>query len=260
MSDVREPRRARRRRLARALVSPDSYGSILVLLLITYVASAMATQQWQRSIIVVLQVLTVSLSLRVSGARRVVLMVAALALAYAAVVAVVALFSDESDLTSGLLFIASSALYFIAPLSILRSIVLRREVDQEAVLGAIDAYLFVGMFFAFAYQAIGAFDDPFFSGGIEATVPRSLFFSFTTLTTTGYGNLVPAGKLGQTMAVGEMLMGQLFLVTAVAKVITVWRPARWRAAGGEASEPSPPGGIGAPAHDDSPAPVSDETP
>ena len=59
------------------------------------------------------------------------------------------------------------------------------------MLGAIDAYLFVGMFFAFAYQTMGSFDDPFFEGGADATVPRVLFFSFTTLTTTGYGNLVP---------------------------------------------------------------------
>ena len=201
-----------------------------MLLLITYVASATAAEQWQRSIIVVLQVFTVSLSLHVSGARRSVLVIATIAVAYAVVVAVFALFSDESDLTRGLLFVASAALYFLAPLSILRSIVLQHEVDQETVLGAIDAYLFVGMFFAYAYMAIGAFDDPFFEGGAQATVPRALFFSFTTLTTTGYGNLVPAGQLGQTVAVGEMLTGQLFLVTAVAKVITVWRPARWRAA------------------------------
>lgn len=247
MSSVPRPRRARRRRLARALVSPDSYGSILVLLLITYVASATASEQWQRSIIVVLQVLTVSLALRVSGARRVVLMIAAVALAYAVVIAVFGLFSDESDRTTGLLFIASAALYFLAPLSILRSIVMQTEVDQETVLGAVDAYLFLGMFFAFAYQAIGAFDDPFFEGGVGATVPRSLFFSFTTLTTTGYGNLVPAGRVGQTVAVGEMLLGQLFLVTAVAKVITVWRPARWRAAeGGGAAPPSVAGEAPAP--------------
>jgi hypothetical protein len=232
------PRRARRRRLVRALVSPESYGSILVLVLITYVSSATASEQWQRSIIVVLQVLTVSLALRVAGARRIVLVIAAIALAYAGIVAVVALFSDESDLTTGLLFIASAVLYLLAPLSILRSIVTQREVDQETVLGAIDAYLFVGMFFAYACQAIGSFDSPFFEGGIEATMPRVLFFSFTTLTTTGYGNLVPASQLGQTVAVGEMLVGQLFLVTAVAKVITVWRPARWRAVEGSETSPS----------------------
>ena len=172
MSDVREPRRARRRRLARALVSPDSYGSILVLLLITYVASATATQQWQRSLIVVL-----------SGAHRVA--------GSAGLGRATGRAHDRGARarlrggrgaswrssrtsrirTSGLLFIASSALYFIAPLSILRSIVLQREVDQEAVLGAIDAYLFVGMFFAFAYQAIGAFDDPFFRVGSKRRFP-----------------------------------------------------------------------------------------
>jgi hypothetical protein len=48
--------------------------------------------------------------------------------------------------------------------------------------------------------------------------PQYLFFSFTTLTTTGYGNLVPDANPGQTLAVLEMLIGQLFLVTAMARV------------------------------------------
>ena len=42
--------------------------------------------------------------------------------------------------------------------------------------------------------------------------------------TTGYGDLVPAATLGQALAVSEMLIGQLLLVTAVAKVVTAWRP------------------------------------
>ena len=113
---------------------------------------------------------------------------------------------------------------------------LQRDVDLETVLGAIDAYLLIGMFFAFVYQAAGAIGSaPFFEGGIDGTVAESLFFSFTTLTTTGYGNLVPASNPGQTFAVMEMLIGQLFLITAVAKVINAWRPARWRAT--EASRP-----------------------
>ena len=62
-------------------------------------------------------------------------------------------------------------------------------------------------------------------------VDRSVFsyFSFTTLTTTGYGNLVPAGNPGQTLAVSEMILGQLFLITALGKIVTAWRPARWTA-------------------------------
>lgn len=47
-----------------------------------------------------------------------------------------------------------------------------------------------------------------------------LFFSFVTLTTTGYGDVVPATNPGQTLAVMEPVLGQLFLVTAAAKIIT----------------------------------------
>ena len=53
-----------------------------------------------------------------------------------------------------------------------------------------------------------------------------LFFSYTTLTTTGYGNLVPAGTVGQSLAVLEMLVGQIFLVTLVAGLVSLWRPGR----------------------------------
>ena len=67
----------------------------------------------------------------------------------------------------------------------------------------------------------------------DGTVGDVLFFSFVTLTTTGYGDLVPAGDPGQSLAVLEALLGQLFLVTAVAKVVTAWRPRAWRTPEGE---------------------------
>ena len=57
---------------------------------------------------------------------------------------------------------------------------------------------------------------------------QDLFFSFVTLTTTGYGDLVPAGNPGQSFAVLEALLGQLFLITAVGKIVTVWRPRGWQ--------------------------------
>ena len=47
--------------------------------------------------------------------------------------------------------------------------------------------------------------------------------------TTGYGDLVPATNPGQTLAVLEAVLGQLILVTAVAKIITAWKPKGWRA-------------------------------
>jgi Ion channel len=218
------------RRLATSMVSPNSYGSVLVLILVTYVLSVSLSQSWARSIVLLVQIGAVWLALHVSGARRPVRLVATAVFALAAAIAIVNVVSGRDDLASWAVFVTAAALYFIAPLSILRAIVVQREVTLEIVLGAIDAYLFIGMFFAFVYQALGAGGStPFFEGGIDGTVADSLFFSFTTLTTTGYGNLVPAAKTGQTLAVMEMLIGQLFLITAVAKVINAWRPTRWQA-------------------------------
>ena len=105
------------------------------------------------------------------------------------------------------------------------------------------------MLFAFTYRLTGQLQDAtFFGSGGDGTTAQTLFFSFTTLTTTGYGNLVPAANPGQTMAVGEMLLGQLFLATAIAKVITAWTPKRRARARGVL------GGLGADAAPDPKAP------
>ena len=215
-----------------AFFSLDSFGSVLLLLLATYMLSVSLTEPWGRSAVLMLQIATVWLALRVAQARRSVMLTASVALAVAAVVAVLNLVGSDGSGLAGAIFFISALLYLIAPMSILRSLVTQREVDQETVLGAIDAYLLVGMFFAYAYQGLsevqaGAF---FEGGGQHTTVAQALFFSFTTLTTTGYGNLVPSRNPGQSFAVLEMLIGQLFLVTAVAKVINAWQPVRWKAA------------------------------
>ena len=50
------------------------------------------------------------------------------------------------------------------------------------------------------------------------------YIQLHTLTTTGYGNLVPAGTIGQILAMFEMLTGQAFMVTLVAGLVSPWRP------------------------------------
>ena len=141
-------------------------------------------------------------------------------------------------------FVSATVLYFIAPFAIVRHVAFRPQVDQETMLGALCAYLFIGMAFAFTYRLLGAAQDtPFFGSAGVGTLSQDLFFSFVTLTTTGYGNLVPAKNPGQTLAVSEALLGQLFLVTAVGKIVTAWRPKGWH----DATSAAPPGGDGPPA-------------
>jgi ion channel len=221
--------RVRPRRLLQAFSSPDSYGLVLLLIVITYTLSALTTAAWALSLVLFVQIATIWVTLQASQARRRLREITTTLLVISAAIAVVNLFLPRQPTGNGLMAIVSGLLYVAAPAIIARHLVLRRTVDTQTVLGAIAAYLMAGMAFAFAYLALGALQaGPFFGSQGEGSFPQDLFFSFTTLTTTGYGNLVPATNPGQTFAVGEMLTGQLFLVTAVAKVVSTWRPARDR--------------------------------
>jgi hypothetical protein len=222
------------RRLLRSFRSTESYGLVLLMIIGTYILAVALPARWGASVVLVVQIATVRLSLHTSGARRGLLTLANVLFVLAAAVAVANLFSQRTVLTS-FVFVAACALYAVAPVSIVRHIGYRRQVDQETMLGALAAYLLIGMAFAFMYRFLGsAQGGPFFGAEGEGTISEDLFFSFVTLTTTGYGDLVPAGNPGQTFAVFEALAGQLFLVTAVAKIVTAWRPRRWREASADA--------------------------
>jgi hypothetical protein len=215
----------RRTRLWEAFVSPDSYGLVLVLIVATYVlAVSQGSSPLLGSAVVFVQIATVWFVLRTARAQRAVRTTAFVILLVTGIVAVTGgvIGGTGSQLA---ILLASAVLYLIAPLVVVRHLIGRSVVDRETVLGVIAAYLLIGMFFAFVYRVVGVVEpDPFFGSGGEANPSQALFFSFTTYSTTGYGNLVPVGSLGQTLAVAEMIIGQLFLITALGKVVSVWSP------------------------------------
>ena len=236
---LQEPGRGRRyRRLVEAFSSPDSYGLVLLLDSCDLCLVGSADSVVGGVLVLAVQIATAWVALRASQARRLVRTVTDVALAVAAVAAVANLFFQGEMQHGSLATWVSCVLYLIAPGSIIRHLVLRRVVDIQTVLGAIAAYLMAGMFFAFLYHGLGLSQTqpPFFGSQGTGTFPQDLFFSFTTLTTTGYGNLVPAGNPGQTFAVLEMLIGQLFLVTAVSKVVSAWRPRQGRGLQGNSGD------------------------
>jgi Ion channel len=157
-------------------------------------------------------------------ARLIVVRIAA-GLAFTAVVLVVlaAIISDDTLLgASGLI---AAVLLLLAAGAILRTVVTETQVGFRTILGAISVYLILGLLFTFLYVGIDRIQSgPFFGTGVVVKGGDFLFFSFTTLTTTGYGNLVPAGQPGKMFAGLEMLMGQIFLVTLVAGLVSLWRP------------------------------------
>lgn len=240
------------KRLGRAFVSADSYGVVLLLIVATYGLSASLSGTWGPSVVLFIQIAAVRFALRTSRSRRSVMLVASVVLVIAAAIGIVGVVASSSDAVPPIVFFVSCLLYLIAPVSIVRHLVMRRSIDLETLLGAVSAYLLIGMCFAFLYRGFAAAQSsPFFGDAGDGTVSQTLFFSFTTLTTTGYGNLVPASEPGQSLAVVEMVLGQLFLITAVGKIVGSWRPRRWSDDAGapdpEDAPPTPPGRDGSPA-------------
>jgi len=231
------PRTRLGRRLVRDFRNPRSYGLLLVAMVITYSLSVGLPEGRAKSLIVLAQLVTVWLALRASDAR-VHLRRATEFLMVVALVTGIIHGVDGSQASPGFVFLASGLLYIVVPFTIIRHVVLRPKIDEETVLGALCAYLCIGMAFAFFYRFLGAVQSTLFFGTTDGTLSDDLFFSFVTLTTTGYGNLVPSDNPGQSLAVLEALVGQLFLITAVGKVVTAWQPKRWRTANDSGAAPA----------------------
>jgi hypothetical protein len=113
-------------------------------------------------------------------------------------------------------------------LGIVRELRLSGTVRLPAVMGVLSLYMLLGMLFGFVYGAIDNLGgDPFFAGDAAATVANCLYFSFTTLTTTGYGDFAARSDLGHTLSVFEALIGQIYLVTVVSLIVgNLGRPHR----------------------------------
>ena len=139
-----------------------------------------------------------------------------------AVLAPVVLLVSGSSLI-GLTYLLPVALLVTATLPVtLRRVLRQRQITYETVLGALCTYVLLGLLFAFMYLAVNELDGPFFTQPAAQRQSEYLYFSFVTLTTLGFGDLSPHVGLPQALTVFEALLGQVFLVTMVARLVTLW--------------------------------------
>jgi hypothetical protein len=196
------------------------FGVVLALLFVTFVFLASGPDgSWVPFVASLLQGVTLLAAFAAADVSLRLMRITLIVVILSELVSLGLLLSDvESD---GLLLLISALLVAAAPIAIARALIRRRVIDLRTVMGALCIYVLLGMLWAFAFGAIDALqDDPFFAQLSHATTADYLYFSFVTLTTTGYGDLTAAGGLGRAVAVLEALLGQLYLVTIVAVVVS----------------------------------------
>lgn len=206
----------------------DSYGTVLLLIILDYIALSTVTRfEWGHLVITLLLGTTLWFTLLVSEAPRIWQVLAIAFLLASTMLTLVGIVAPETNEFGQVTTLVGGLLLIVTPFVILRRITTHTVVTNETVLGAICVYLLLGFSFAFIYLAIAFFGaTPFFEGQAPKTTTDFLFFSYTTLTTVGYGNLVPAGSVGQTFAMLEALSGQIYLVIVVARLVSLWGQAR----------------------------------
>jgi hypothetical protein len=91
-------------------------------------------------------------------------------------------------------------------------------------MGAVILYLSIGLIFANVYDAAALLLHPSFSTlavGRGRTLSQLLYFSLSTLTTTGFGDIAPVHPFVRSLANLEAVIGQLFPATLLARLVTL---------------------------------------
>ena len=202
----------------------DSYASLLVLLLANFFLLELVDDpRWGAigSTLLAAAALVVAISDPATGHR--VTRRHWLTIGACVALAPIVLFVNSTQLLA-LTYLLPIVLLVSATLPVTVSRVLHhRRITYETVLGALCAYVLIGLLFAFLYLAVDEFRDaPFFAQPGPHDQGEFLYFSFVCLTTLGFGDLSPSVGLPQALTVLEALIGSIFLVTLVARLVTLW--------------------------------------
>jgi hypothetical protein len=211
--------------MRRAERANDAFGLVLLLVLVTYTLASLIENHGWTSVVLTVATGATSVVALVSAHARARFVRATMLLAGLTVVLAAAGAAADDRTWLNLATAIQVSLLAVAMAAVLRRVLTAPEVGSRTILGALSVYTVLGILFTFVYGVIDRMQGgPFFEGHPHPAGSDFLFFSYTTLTTTGYGNLVPGGQPGRLVAGIEMMAGQIFLVTLVAGLVSLWRP------------------------------------
>jgi len=210
---------------------PRHHGFAVVLVLVLVSAAlqvAAPDADWSQLATIVLGAAILSASVWAARAEHLLVRAAVIATIAAALISVVVVLV-RGDVPKAAAALVSGILIAFAPAVIAKGLV--RDVNAQGrvtlrtLSGVLAIYLLIGMLFSFLHGAVAGFENGlYFAGDPAATRSDFLYFSYVTLSTVGYGDLVPVSDVGRMLAITESLIGQIYLVTVVALIVANLRP------------------------------------
>jgi hypothetical protein len=198
------------------------YGVVFGLVLVTVVFEVLAPDaDWARAVSIALVGAALAVAVATSRARAQVRRTRTFIVG--AVAAVVVLGIATGVVHAWGAFLMGTALAVLIPISLgggLLRLIRDEGVTIQAVAGALAVYLLVGLLFASAISFVATVEgSSFFNQAGQVSGGDRVYYSFTVLTTTGFGDYTTATPVGHALAVLEMLIGQLYLVTVIGILI-----------------------------------------
>jgi hypothetical protein len=224
--------------------SQQRYGALLLALAVTFFFLGVAQPgDLQRTLGTVLIGGALMLALYAAELSPRLLRVAGAAIALSVIAVSIASLTNHSETAQGVAALANAALVALAPPAVVTGLVRRlrkvRTITLPVVAGVLCLYMLLGLFFAFTFIAVQDLGGgPFFSNGDRVNSNTGIYFSFVTMTTVGYGDFTARTSLGHTIAVTEALLGQIYLVTVVAAIVSRLVPS------GAPQQPTDPPAVG----------------
>jgi Ion channel len=199
------------------------YGLLLLVLIGTYLLAAFSGAKLATEIQVLLFALVLLIALRNSPMPRPwPLVIGAVTVIGTAVTFLASLSGSLDGKAAEDLW--KALLLLMAVIMVVHRVLAKRTVTIQSIYGALSAYIIIGLMFASVFAAADYLSTTdFFVNNEPANTQTFQYFSFTTLTTLGYGDFTAAESGGRSIAVLEALTGQIFLATLVARLVAAYR-------------------------------------
>ena len=203
--------------------SGPRYGSLLVILVVTYLLSAFGSGQLVNTVQVVLFLAVVLIALRNGRFHRKTVQILAVGLLLGSGISVILRLVNDNGVGGALASLWTALILSLAAFLLVRRVISQPQITGQSIYGVLSAYMIIGLIFSAVYVAMYKFGGAFFVHGELNNTKTFQYFSFTTLTTLGYGDFTAAGNGGRAVAVLEAVVGQMFLATLVARLVAGFR-------------------------------------